>query len=194
MTDPQLQKLTPDPRVGAAVRQPGLSYQQVITTILDGYADRPALSERAYDIGHDGETACTFGIRTPVRRHHLRRAARPGRAVAATWAHDDVHRVEPGEFGLYPRLHGDGLRDRRPRHRLHARRERSTADDTGRSRPERDLTDTAPTAVAAAMDDLELAARFACTHTSIRSVIALGFDERIDDDREQYAAAWRVCA
>ncbi len=99
MTDPQLQKLTPDPRVGAAVRQPGLSYQQVITTILDGYADRPALSERAYDVGRDGETARTFREYVPrfdaITYGELHDRVK---RVAATWAHDDVHRVEPGEF------------------------------------------------------------------------------------------------
>ncbi|HEX7520777.1 MAG TPA: hypothetical protein VF441_01830, partial [Acidimicrobiia bacterium] len=58
-TDPQLQALMPDADVGAAVRQPGLSYQQVITTILDGYAERHALGERGYDVGRDPDTGRT---------------------------------------------------------------------------------------------------------------------------------------
>ena len=39
-TDPQIQSLMPDPDVGRAARRQGLSYQQVISTILDGYAGR----------------------------------------------------------------------------------------------------------------------------------------------------------
>ena len=51
------------------------------------------------------------------------------------------------------------------------------------------LTDTAPTALAATVDDLVLAARLAGSHESVRSLIAIDYDEHVDNDREQYAAA-----
>ncbi len=51
------------------------------------------------------------------------------------------------------------------------------------------FTDTAPTAVAATVTDLVLAAQFAGAHPSIRSIVAMDYDERVDDDREQLAAA-----
>ena len=54
--DPQLQELMPDPAVEDALREPGSSLEQVIATMLDGYADRPALGERAYEIVVDRPT------------------------------------------------------------------------------------------------------------------------------------------
>ena len=71
-TDPQIQSLMPDPDVGKAARRQGLSYQQVISAILDGYAGRPALGERAYALGRDRDTGrtrrstCPTSARSPT--------------------------------------------------------------------------------------------------------------------------------
>jgi fatty acid CoA ligase FadD9 len=189
-TDPQLQALMPDPAVGAAVRQPGLSYQQVISTVLDGYAARPALGERAYAVGLDQQTGRTrrdyaprFDTITYGELHD--RVKR----LAATWRHQGQHRVEAGDFVCILGFTGTDY---------------VTVDlavaftlavtvplQTTLAGADLDaiFSDTAPTAVAAAMDDLVFAARLAGTHQSIRSVIALGYDEHIDGDREQYLAA-----
>jgi fatty acid CoA ligase FadD9 len=55
-TDPQLQELVPDPQVEAALRAPGLPYDRVVATVLDGYAQRPALGVRAYEVVLDRES------------------------------------------------------------------------------------------------------------------------------------------
>lgn len=54
--DPQVRAAVPRPEVGEAARRPGLSYDKVIATFLEGYADRPALAERAYDVVPDAAT------------------------------------------------------------------------------------------------------------------------------------------
>ena len=189
-TDPQLGALTPDAEVGAAARQPGLSYQQVISTVLDGYAGRPALGERAYLVDRDADTGRNVRAYLPrfdtitYRELHDR-----VKRLAATWRHDQQHRVEPGEFVCILGFTGTDYVtvDLAVAYALAVCVPLQTtlagADLAGI------FADTAPTAVAAAMADLVLAAGFAGGHESVRSVIALGYDERIDDDREQLAAA-----
>jgi fatty acid CoA ligase FadD9 len=189
-TDPQLQALMPDPEVGAAVRRPGLSYQQVIGTVLDGYAARPSLGERAYDVGCDPETGRTRRDYVPrfdtITYGELRDRVK---LLAATWRRHEQHRVQPGDFVCVLGFTGTDYVtvDLALAFTLAVTVPLQTtlagADLDGI------FADTAPTAVAAAMEDLVVAARLAGTHRSIRSVIALGYDERIDDDRDQYLAA-----
>ena len=52
-SDPQLVAARPDPTVAAAIDDPGLLLTDVIRTVLDGYADRPALGQRAVDFVTD---------------------------------------------------------------------------------------------------------------------------------------------
>jgi fatty acid CoA ligase FadD9 len=53
-TDPQLVAARPDPAVAAALAVPDLPLADVIRTVLDGYADRPALGQRAVEFVTDG--------------------------------------------------------------------------------------------------------------------------------------------
>ncbi len=57
--DPQFAAARPDPAVAAALEQPGLSLPQIIQTALEGYADRPALGQRAVDVVKDPQTGRT---------------------------------------------------------------------------------------------------------------------------------------
>ena len=189
-TDPQLQSLMPDPDVGKAARRQGLSYQQVISTILDGYAGRPALGERACAPGHDRDTGRTrreylphFDTITYGELHDR------VRRLAAVWRHHEQHRVEPGDFVCILGFAGTD----------YVTVDLAIAYTLGVCVPlqstlagadlEGIFTDVAPTAVAAAVEDLVLAARLAGRNDSVRSVIVLDYDDRFDDDREQYIAA-----
>ncbi len=49
-SDPQIAQLVLRETVRKAARQPQMTYDQMIAVILDGYADRPALGERDYNI------------------------------------------------------------------------------------------------------------------------------------------------
>ncbi|MCV7100328.1 carboxylic acid reductase [Mycobacterium palustre] len=57
--DPQFAAARPDPAVAAALEQPGLRLPQVVQTLLDGYADRPALGYRAVELVKDPNTGRT---------------------------------------------------------------------------------------------------------------------------------------
>ncbi|OYV23814.1 MAG: oxidoreductase, partial [Mycobacterium sp. 20-66-4] len=49
----------PDPAVAAALEQPGLRLPQIVQTVLEGYADRPALGHRAVEFFADPKTGRT---------------------------------------------------------------------------------------------------------------------------------------
>ncbi|AKK27381.1 carboxylic acid reductase [Mycobacterium sp. EPa45] len=58
-TDPQFAAAAPDPEVTAAADQPGLRLPDLIKTIFEGYADRPALGQRAVRFVRDAQTQRT---------------------------------------------------------------------------------------------------------------------------------------
>ena len=58
-TDPQFAAARPVPAVAAALEQPGLRLPQIIRTVLEGYADRPALGQRAVEFAKDPKTGRT---------------------------------------------------------------------------------------------------------------------------------------
>jgi fatty acid CoA ligase FadD9 len=57
--DPQFAAAQPSPAVAAALEQPGLRLAQIIQTVLEGYADRPALGQRAVEFIKDPKTGRT---------------------------------------------------------------------------------------------------------------------------------------
>jgi fatty acid CoA ligase FadD9 len=188
--DPQLQELIPDPEVEAAIRQPRLSYDRLIATVLDGYAKRPALGERAYEVRleqdsgrHRREYVPRFDTVTYYELHNRIKG------LANTWRHHDQHRVNPGEFVAILGFTGTDFATVD----LACAYVKAVSVPLQTTLAGADLdgifSDTAPVAIAATMDDLVQAAQLAAAHESIRSVIAFDYDERIDDDREQYAAA-----
>ncbi|MFZ1174672.1 MAG: carboxylic acid reductase, partial [Mycobacterium sp.] len=57
--DLQFAATRPDPAVAAALEQPGLRLPQIIRTVLEGYADRAALGQRAVEFVKDSATGRT---------------------------------------------------------------------------------------------------------------------------------------
>jgi fatty acid CoA ligase FadD9 len=57
--DPQFAAAKPDPAVAEALEQPGLRLPQIVQTVLEGYADRPALGQRAVEFVKDAKTGRT---------------------------------------------------------------------------------------------------------------------------------------
>jgi fatty acid CoA ligase FadD9 len=59
VNDPQFAAARPDPSVTATLEQPGLRLAQIIRTVLEGYADRPALGQRMVELVKDDQTGRT---------------------------------------------------------------------------------------------------------------------------------------
>ncbi len=90
--DPQFAAARPDPAVEAAVEKPGLGLPQVIRSVLEGYAERPALGHRVVEFVEDPATGRTRlellpRFETITYRELGDRVGALGRA----WAHGDVH-------------------------------------------------------------------------------------------------------
>lgn len=58
-TDPQFAAARPDPAVAEALEEPGLRLPQIIRTVLDRYADRPALGQRVVEFVEHPKTGRT---------------------------------------------------------------------------------------------------------------------------------------
>lgn len=189
-TDAQLQALMPKQEIFDALLDPKKSYWQIIDTALTGYAQRPSLGERAYKVAVDPETGRRQREYLPrfdtISYYELQNRIK---GLANTWRHHEQHRVAPGEFvcilGFTSRAYTivDLACAYAEAVSVPLQSTLAGADLDGI------FADTAPTAVAAVVDDLALAARLAGTHKSIRSIIALDCDMRIDSDREKFEAA-----
>ncbi|WP_406816101.1 carboxylic acid reductase [Mycobacterium sp. M23085] len=93
--DPQFAAARPDPAITAALEQPGLRLPQIIKTVLDGYADRPALAQRVVEFVKDAKTGRTSAELLP-RFETITYGALGERvsALGRAWATDSVN---PGD-------------------------------------------------------------------------------------------------
>ncbi|WP_432131871.1 carboxylic acid reductase [Streptomyces tendae] len=98
-TDQQFRDAAPLDAVSEVIRQPGLPLVDLVATIMEGYADRPALAERATEVVTDQATG-----RTSVRRLDrfdtltYREVWERAGAVAAEWRLRPEGSLNRGEF------------------------------------------------------------------------------------------------
>ncbi|OBI48482.1 oxidoreductase [Mycobacterium kyorinense] len=93
--DPQFGAARPDPAVAEAAHAPGLQLPQVIQTIFDGYADRPALGQRAVEFVRDPQSGRTSAQLLPrFDTISYRDLGLRVDALASAWAADAV---SPGD-------------------------------------------------------------------------------------------------
>ncbi|MFH9424045.1 carboxylic acid reductase [Streptomyces sp. NPDC017529] len=98
-TDPQFRDAAPLDAVSEAIRRPGLPLADLVATVMEGYADRPALGERATEPVTDPDTGRT-ALRLLERFDTITYGElweRVG-AVAAEWRHHPGHAVGAGDF------------------------------------------------------------------------------------------------
>ena len=97
--DAQFRDTRPDEAVAEAVRQPGLRIAEAMATVMEGYADRPALGQRAREVITDPATGRS-SLRFLPRYDTVSYAELWGRvrAVASDWHHHREHPVRAGDF------------------------------------------------------------------------------------------------
>jgi fatty acid CoA ligase FadD9 len=97
--DAQFRDTRPDDAVAEAVRRPGLRIAEAMATVMDGYADRPALGQRAREVITDaatGRSALSFLPRfETISYGELWGRVR---AVASDWHRHREHPVHAGDF------------------------------------------------------------------------------------------------
>ena len=98
-TDQSIRDARPLPEVTEAIGAPGLSLAGLVATVMAGYADRPALGERRWDVVTDPATGRGRAVLRPHFETLSYRAlwSRVG-AVSAEWYHHERHPLRPGEF------------------------------------------------------------------------------------------------
>ncbi len=97
--DEQFRNAMPDAAVREAARAPGLRLPQVLETLVQGYADRPALGWRARSLTTDPATGRTTARLLPrFETISYRDLWADVRAIAAAWRHDAADPVAPGDF------------------------------------------------------------------------------------------------
>ncbi|OBB63567.1 carboxylic acid reductase [Mycobacterium sp. 852014-50255_SCH5639931] len=90
--DPQFAAARPDPAVEAAVEKPGMPLPQVIRTVLEGYADRPALAHRVVEYVEDAATGRTrLELLPRYETITYRQLGDRVEALGRAWANDEVH-------------------------------------------------------------------------------------------------------
>lgn len=96
--DPQFNAAKPIPEVIEAACRPGLRLSQLFETLVEGYADRPAIGQRARQLSTDAATGRTC-VRLLPRFETLtyREIWDRVRAIAAGWRNDAVSPVAAGD-------------------------------------------------------------------------------------------------
>lgn len=93
--DPQFAAATPDPAVTAAADQPSLRLPEIIKTVFDGYADRPAVGQRMVRLTQDPDTGRTVADLLPAfETITYQQLWQQVQAVAGAWADNPVR---PGD-------------------------------------------------------------------------------------------------
>lgn len=187
--DPEVRARIPDPAVTVAIKEPGISYRELIRRVLVGYADRPALGSRHYDVGNepDGTTVRRFAPHFDTISYgelHARIEA-----IANLWRHHSLHQASPGDLIAFIAFTGAEMATID----LACNFAQTVSVPLQANLPAPDmraiLADTAPVAIAATIDNLDLAVDYGLGQESVRSIIVLDFDERVSEDRDRMAQA-----
>ncbi|MET0660538.1 MAG: AMP-binding protein, partial [Steroidobacteraceae bacterium] len=188
--DPQIQSLLPVKAIQEASLREGLSNAEIIAIVLEGYADRPALAERRYEIALDPTTG-TLGRRflpafDAITYRQLRERVE---ALASAWRHDEHHRVGVDDFVCILGFTGIDFTvvDMATAYAQAVTVPLQTT--LGATHLETILRDTAPATLVATISDLAVATELAIKNGAIRSVVAIDYDPRIETERAIFEAA-----
>lgn len=96
--DHQVRDAIPIESVTEAIREPGLRLPQIVATVMEGYADRPALGQRAVELVTDATGRRTLRLLPTFETITYRELWTRARAVASAWYGDADHPVRPGDF------------------------------------------------------------------------------------------------
>src|SRR3984957_4153564 len=97
--DPQFRGSFPSETVVAAKRESGLRLAQVVQVVMEGYADRPALGQRARELVTDrGTGRKTLSLLPRFDTITYRDLWARACAVAAEWHYDTTHPLSAGDF------------------------------------------------------------------------------------------------
>ena len=188
--DQQFRNAKPDAAIRSAARQPTLRLPEVMETLVQGYADRPALGWRARSLTTDPETGRTATQLLPrFDTITYRDLWANVRAIAAAWRQDADNPVAPGDFVATVGF---------------ASPEYLTVDlvcgylglvavplqhNAAASRLQPIIAEVEPRILAAGAGYLELAVEAALGSASLRRLVVFDYQPEVDDHRESLQRA-----
>jgi fatty acid CoA ligase FadD9 len=190
--DPQFRAAVPIPAVIEAARRPGLRLAPTLQTVVQGYAARPALGQRARELTTDPVTGRTSARLLP-RFETISYGDTWARvsAIAASWRHHPVHPLNPGDvvatvgFASPEYLVVDlvcaylGLVSVPLQHNA----------PVSRTKPI--IAEVEPRVVAVSAEYLDLAVESALGSASLRHLVVFDYRPEVDDQRESLELARR---
>jgi fatty acid CoA ligase FadD9 len=96
--DAQFRAARPDDSVAESVRRPGLRIAEAMATVMTGYADRPALGQRAREVITDATGYASLQLLPRFETVNYGELWSRIQAVAADWHHHGEHPLRPGDF------------------------------------------------------------------------------------------------
>jgi fatty acid CoA ligase FadD9 len=183
--DRQFREAQPLPEVIESASRPGLRLAEILQTLVDGYADRPALGQRARELVTDTATGRTYERLLPsFETISYREVWDRVRAIATALHNDPTAQVNPGDFVAtigfaspdyfavdlacaYLGLVSVPLQHNAPVAQLQPI-----------------IAETEPKVLAVGAQYLELAVESALDSASLRHLLVFDFDARIDDHRD----------
>lgn len=188
--DAQIRNLVPDPAVHESLWQPGISLADIIARVLAGYAGRPAMGERRYEVvegaatgkhvrryGDDFATITYGEVRDRVE------------GLASAWRHHPHHRVGAGDaLCVFGNTSSDFAIIEMAA--VYAQAVSVPLQTTlAGTELDRILSEVRPVAVATTLTDLDVVTPLVIGHGGIRSLVVFDCDGRVDGEREQFESA-----
>ena len=193
-TDPQIAAITPRQDVFDAMREAGTTYQDVIARVCDGYSERPVFGVRAYELQKDAQTGETVRNHLPafetITFNELRKQVE---AIASAWQSDEL-RVLPGDYVFYISFAGAEM----TAIDLAAIYAQAISVPVQANLPEPDmldiLRDVGPVTMVGSIEYLDLTVAYCQKQETIRTLVVIDADERVDADRRTIERARAVLA
>ena len=188
--DPALKALTPDPAVAKPLREGSVPMDKVVEGLLLGYADRPALGERAYNVVQDRETGKAVRVyrteyETTTNRELLRRA----RAIAMAWRYHRELQIDRDSLVVQVGFTGIDFSILDIACALSHTvsvplQSQMTATDF-----EEIFAKTNPSVLAATVSDIVAMTEQAIKHGGIQNLVVFDFDERVSQEQDERTKA-----
>lgn len=188
--DAEIAALLPKKEIQDETLRPGLSNSQIVDIVLRGYADRPALRERRYEIGAYPESGRASRRYLPMFEGVTYRELRERiEAVANAWRHHPRHGTKIDQCICI--IGSTGI-DFVVIDLATAYAQTVTMPlqmTTGAEHLETIIKDTEPASVFATIADLAAVTRLVVKHGGIRSLVAFDYDPRVDAERAIFEAS-----
>jgi fatty acid CoA ligase FadD9 len=187
--DTQLKAALPDPALSEALKADGLTGAEIVTLVFAGYADRPAMGERAYTVGPGPGGKLERRYEAAFSTISYAELRRRTEALATCWRAEAQFAVHPGEFICTLGFTGIGLAivD------LATLVGQTVVVPMQANQPVDQLRDivaeTRPAMIVAALDNIQLAVALGQGAPGCRSIMVVDYDPRCDAERAAYEGA-----